>query len=372
MAATYVYWKTIDRRGLSWAIPFGILWGLALGVKNGGWLLPVGLGVWTLLYYRTWRHIARLIIAGCIAVGVFIVSWPWLYVDTLSRLVIYMRLFFVSHADLLTMQSYYLGRIYAKTPWHYPLVMTAAVVPLTVLTMIVIGVLAVAAGGRKERTGWLFVLSALGPMTPFLMGITAGYDGERLFLPAFPFLAALGGLGCVRLSDALWRQLWRRLPLLTARRNNAALQRFVTAALIVLVAAPPLAAIMRLHPYEMEYYSETVGGIAGAARLGLETTFWADSYGGALAYLNQNVAPRASVWADAHSVLLVYQEIGRLRGDIVIRGSNTTDPDACDWAIVQTRQSRYTPAVVKLMTSSRPQTVVSVDSLPLLMVYRVK
>lgn len=372
LIAAYVYWKTIERAGLRWAIPFGIVWGIALGIKNGGVLLPLGLGLWTLLFYRTRQHLVRLAIAGAVALLVFIISWPWLYFDTLARLRLYIDYFFLNHASLLTMHTYYLGEMYAKTPWHYPLVFSAAVTPLLTLLLMLAGLLGVLGSGRSDRAGWLLVLSALGPMLPFLATITAGYDGERLFLPAFPFLAALAGLGFARISERVWNLLWRLVPRLTARRQSISLRWIVNAALLVVVCAPPAAAIARLHPYELAYYSEIVGGIRGAAERGFETTFWADSYQGTLAYLNENAPQGATIWADASNVLLSYQELGRLRKDLFIPRADTIAPDGGDFAVIQARQSRYTSAISTLMLSRQPAATVQVDGALLVLVYRVR
>jgi 4-amino-4-deoxy-L-arabinose transferase-like glycosyltransferase len=371
LAATYVYWKTIDRPGWRWAIPFGLVWGLALTAKNGGWLLPVGLGVWTLVYYRTWRRLTRLAVAGAIAVLVFVVSWPWLYPDVVDRLAGFIRFSFLGHSSLLEQHTYYLGQLYQKPPWHYPFVIAGLVLPVTTLLMLIAGLAAVMGEGRAARTGWLLVLSMLGPMLPFAAGLVAAYDGERLFLSSFPFMAALAGLGFVRTAEAVWRLLWRRLPRLTARRQSTMVRHAVAAGLLCVVAALPLVSIIRLQPYGLAYYSELAGGVPGAARIGLETTFWGDSYQGLLGYLNEQAGPKATVWADAYYILWAYQDIGRLRKDIIVPGADAPDPLSADFAIVQARQSRYFTPVLAIMTAQRPEAVVQVDGVPLAFVYRI-
>ena len=37
---------------------------------------------------------------------------------------------------------------------------------------------------------------------------------------------------------------------------------------------------MRIHPYELCYYNELVGGVRGAYALGMETTYWYDVVNG--------------------------------------------------------------------------------------------
>lgn len=372
LAATYVYWKTVDRPGWRWAIPFGLAWGLALSAKNGGWLLPIGLGLWTLVYHRTWRHLLRLALAGIVAVCFFVATWPWLYPDLPARLAGFVSFSFLGHSSLLGQYTFYLGLLSPKPPWHYPFVMAAAVLPATILLMALAGLAEMVGQGRAARAGWLLVLSALGPMLPFALGLVAAYDGERLFLSAFPFLAALAALGFVGVSNVVWDFVWRRIPRLAAQRRSHRLRGLLNVALLVLLVLPPLADRARLHPYELSYYGEIVGGVRGAAALGLETTFWGDSYQGVLDYLNNNAPPNAAVWADAYYVLWAYQDLGRLRKDIFVPGADAPDPATADLAVVQTRQSRFFEPVARLMASRTPEWIVSVDGVALALVYRTR
>ena len=80
----------------------------------------------------------------------------------------------------------------------------------------------------------------------------------RLFLGAFPFLALLAGKG---LDLALGI-----LPGLFWRLGAGALALFLT-----------LPGIVRMDPCLLSYYSPLVGGLKGAERLGMETTYWGDA-----------------------------------------------------------------------------------------------
>ncbi len=370
--ATYIYWKTAARPGLIWAVPFGAVWGLAMATKNGGWLLPVGIIIWALLHDRRRLLMLRLSLALPIAAALFVVLWPWLYHDTLHRLAVFFRFAFLGHADLLQQHTYYLGRVHETPPWHYPVVMMGAVVPAGLLVMAVMGIASVVRDEQATSTGWLLVLSTVGPMLPFLLGLVAAYDGERLFLSSFPFMAVLAGRGFLRTRDGLWRLLWRWRPRLTARRDSTVLHSLLTVALAGGVFVPPATSIARVHPYELAYYSELVGGIQGAARLGFETTFWADGYQGTLEYINASASAGATVWADAYQVLWAYQDLGRLRKDIFVPGSDPRDPGVGALAIVQARQSRYFPAIAELVSRHEPAFSVRVQGIPLVMVYRTR
>jgi hypothetical protein len=63
-----------------------------------------------------------------------------------------------------------------------------------------------------------------------------------------------------------------------------------------------------------------VGGIPGAARLGLETTYWCETYSAALPYLNEHAKPGDMIWVDplSQNVMVYYQVQDRLRSDVKI------------------------------------------------------
>jgi hypothetical protein len=92
----------------------------------------------------------------------------------------------------------------------------------------------------------------------------------------------------------------------------------------------------------LSYYSETVGGIPGAARLGLETTYWCETYAAALPYLNEHAKPGDMIWVDplSQNVMVYYQVQGRLRRDVKIAYS----PYAPTWPFVYSEYGSPTPA----------------------------
>ena len=84
---------------------------------------------------------------------------------------------------------------------------------------------------------------------------TPAHDGVRLFLPTFFFLAAFAGWGTIWLADTLARRF--RFPSWSCRG--------VLAGLVLGSAAYSL---VRIHPYELSYYNELVGGPRQAWRTG--------------------------------------------------------------------------------------------------------
>ena len=80
---------------------------------------------------------------------------------------------------------------------------------------------------------------------------------------------------------------------------------------------------MRIHPYELSYYNELIGGPRGAWDRGFELTYWYDAFNGpVIADLNRRLPPNAEIdfFNDlTDSSVIVFQELqslGVLRGDI--------------------------------------------------------
>jgi hypothetical protein len=175
------------------------------------------------------------------------------------------------------------------------------------------------------------------------------HDGVRQFVVVFPFLGLLAGYGLGR----AWASLGPR-----AR------------ALVFAVAfAPAAVQLAWVHPYELAYYGEAVGGIRGAHRLGFETTYWMDAYTGpVLEWMNRELPRDASVHgAGSPLPLRLQQAYGRLRRDIVITG----DPAAAEWWLVQMRQGLQTPAQREFLSRATPAYRLELQGVTLVAIYRV-
>jgi hypothetical protein len=102
-----------------------------------------------------------------------------------------------------------------------------------------------------------------------------------------------------------------------------------------------------------------VGGLRGAAKLQLETTYWCESYKAALPYINTHAKPGDRVWVEpwSYDVMIYYQLAGKLREDVKIlqptSGSESIfGPKApqpyygfftnADWIILEYRQTQFT------------------------------
>jgi len=264
-------------RGLDspfWAAMTGLSFGLLLATKINGFFLPIPLILWAHCYARR-RYANNLFAMLLVGPAVFVLAWPWLWPAPAQRLLEY----FAFHAQHQQTALYFWGKIWGyggpNAPWFYPWVILGVTVPLSGLILIVWGALRTLGSLTRRPIGTLYFLVALTMLGVASLPSTPKYDGERLFLPAFPFLALLGGSGAVGLLSVV--------QFLTARgrRQDLARQRRIwhgaAAALALIVLADGGGAIARHHPYELSYFNPVVGGLAGASRSGdYETTYWGE------------------------------------------------------------------------------------------------
>lgn len=400
LLVTVLFWHTRNRHSAGWDVALGLLWGLALASKiNAAFVLPTLL-LWMLLFARSWRLAIRLAVTGVIGTLVFFAVWPWLYHDTGERLVQYIRFITVDHWEI---GQWYLGEWHMPPPWHFAFVMAAAVTPLSILVLAALGSLRAITGTFTEahepeydrtRQAWLWLLSAVVPLAALAIGQTRVYDNERLFMPFFPFAAALAAAGLHGLTSAV-QGFMRREPRTEHQEPNAQTSvartrsaPLIGTALLLIALIPQTSTASVLYPHLLSYYSETVGGLPGAVRMNLETTYWCETYAAALPYLNAEAPPGAVIWAEdwSHDVLLYYQSIGWLRPDLrvaMVEGAGTilaargvegitADINEADYAIIMHRQTGFAvhPEIQRFMRNRIPVLRVERFGVPLMEVYR--
>lgn len=347
LCLSFVFWKVSDKPGWKWTLLLGLTWGIALATKVNAVFVPPILFLWVLIFRRSWPLILRTFVMTLIGLPFLVLLWPWMYHDTLQRLTDYLLFVTIAHWQIGT---WYFSRFYMPPPWHYPFVIALAVTPLTVLLGSAAGVIRASLRRKDDQAlGWLFILSALAPLLALASGKSMVYDGERLFMPFFPFIAALAGMGFAWAVESIRR--------IAKQRSKPALAVLLSAILAIAVFLPPTASAARLYPHLLSYYSETVGCLPGATRLGLETTYWCETYASALPYLNAHAKADDTVWVEpwSHDVMIYYQLHGMLTTDLHIYTTPGSDSvfgsqasfwpnisyQTADFVVFQYRQSYF-------------------------------
>lgn len=256
VAALDVHLRT-EKTGWLWLS--ALLVGAAISTKFTGLLIGPVLFFWLLLHRAV--SVRALAVLGGGALAVLLVSNPLLWVDPLTGFTDYFSAGVGrSGSPLAQITTLYFGEIFTyRGPWHYPFVWTAIVVPVPIL-------LAAAAGAADREGRRLVFLAAVNLFVLYgvlLLPTTPLHDGVRLFLPVFPFIAILVGLGVERFTCGLH-------AFAAARWRST--RDFTAAVVLLAIFALPAVRTVEYHPYQLSYFNGLIGGIQGAERRGLEIT----------------------------------------------------------------------------------------------------
>lgn len=420
MALTFLalhgFFLCARERSWWWAAAGAAAWGLALSTKINALFVPIIVIPWLALCARD-ALVPVLVCGATVGPLCFLGSWPWLWHDTLARLGAYLRF----HARHWQIAVTYFGRQMAPAPWHYPLVMTVITTPPVTLVAVMMGGVrviherAVATGAPTWRERWqdpAWRRRAAGALLGWTLLVnfalnslpgTPKYNGVRLFQPVFPPLAILAGVGigwAARVFVAWLRLLSARAggggglearptmesqglaevrPVVKTRgfvaearaAVNTRPARIVALMVVALVLAGPLRATVETYPHGLSYYSEAIGGLPGAVRLGMEPTYWGDTYLSAAAWLNEHAPPGSLVWIDpvgVESMMVMYRNLGMLRADIRT-SAGPAIPAEVDFAVFQNKPTEFSAVARRLLATHRPVATIDLQGVPLLFIF---
>jgi len=334
-----------------WSLLAGLFFGLSLLTKINGAFLPFLLVPWGLIFHgrKSLRNAGTMALMGAL---IFCAGWPAIWVEPVGTVKAYLA---NKGTQRMVLLVEYLGQVYRDrfAPWHYPFVMMLVTTPLVVL-------IGAAAGGwdhlkrlrqafRSSGHEALLLWALLFPVLLLASPRVPKYDGIRLMLPAYPFLAALAARGLFLIWERLGAQeapsAQKPSPVVGARHalpQRACKAKALRAGAAGLAAVGILVPVVLFHPYQLSYYNALVGGPWGARGLGFETTYWDDTFDArALAYLNENVPHPGKVAfvAMGDFVWRIYQFTGDARHDI-----QEVDFEGGDWdyLVVVPRQGWWT------------------------------
>jgi hypothetical protein len=184
---------------------------------------------------------------------------------------------------------------------------------------------------RRRRR--LLVLSTLAPLVLFSVPGIAVYDGERLFLVAWLPFSLLAGQGAEVLMAFLTH---------SPRVERAGKRAFVLAGFVVVLLMVFTQAL--LHPCQLAYYNLLLGGTSGAARWGMELSYWGDGVTGpflddALTHLPKGAT--LDVAPVLHPLQLEFMRTQQVidRPDLVLRGFDVSHLAEVQYLLVIHRQA---------------------------------
>jgi 4-amino-4-deoxy-L-arabinose transferase-like glycosyltransferase len=356
--AGFTYWRS--ERHAGWMFATGLILGLGMLTKINAAFAYIPIS--TLMLFRSRAALARLFgtrsrtsAVACLRIAVrhlpllalpclmFFALWPWLWLDPIGRALAFFG-FHLTHADV---PAFYLGEPYREAPFHYPFVITLVTIPVVSLVVILIGI-ARSHRGRTAPATLYIAMSALVPLIVVAMPGIPKYDGARLFLTAFPFLALLLGRGLAALLERLSG----------SRARRAALGAYALG-----LVATTVPAMAKVHPYEFCYFNELVCGYRGAFALGFESEYWGSSYRALIPWLNQNADKTFRVPIGRH-LLAMSKRHGRL--DPAVRLGQR---DRYDYLVLLTRQGMFREAEWRYFRDETPVVSIGPPGLGLVNVY---
>ena len=303
-----------------------LLWGVTLGMtmscKATGWVVPVPFVVWTIIYRD--RGAARaLTIAIPTAAFAFYLLNPPLWHDPINGLFTFLKL--NSNREF-NVPTQFLGHMYDLNhplPWYNTLFWVAVTVPVGLLLLLVAGVVAVCRRWRDEPMGILLLGHWLVLLVVRALPFAPPHDAVRLFLPSFPFLAALVGIGAVHLIS------------IAGQRR----QLMVSGVLLLYLGSAT--SLIFYNPQWLSYYNLLIGGLPGAKAVGMEPTYYWDGLDRTvLNWLNENTDRNSKV------VLAAYpQENLQLlkTWQLIEFNCLPSEGGTLKWYVVQLRPSKWQP-----------------------------
>jgi len=244
----------------------GVFWGLLLLTKVQGVLLPPIVFLWAVWQFR-WKSLRPL---TCWAIGggvVFLLAWPWLWLDPIRNLQQYLG----RTSDRPTLYCWYFGERLAdkQVPWHYPFVITLFTLPFGVLLCL----LARFRRTQPDSIDQLLLLSIAVPLIVFALPGTPVYDGNRIFLIVMPPIIVLAARAFCRFDNMTNGQ---------GDLSRSPISRTVArwqVAVLGLLALQPFGSPI-FSPYAISQYGPLAGGSNGAAWMGMESSYWSDGLNG--------------------------------------------------------------------------------------------
>lgn len=276
-------------------LAFGLLAGLALGVRSLGLLLAVYL-LLAIALCVPWREgaVAWLRFAGAsllrtlpalvLAYVIMALAWPWAALSPLNPV----RGLLAFSEFHYAIRTAFAGHIYdmANVPRIYVPVYLAIRVPLIVLAGAVLALCLLLLPSpsrdavRFRRDVALVTLAAVFPLICQVALQGPAFTGMRHFLFVLPPLAVLAGIGLSELIEAL--------------KTKSRWLAFGGLAAIVPCLVWETATLVRLHPYENLAYNGLVGGLPGAYRR-YDMDYWFNSMPEAIRRLETFLIERTPV-----------------------------------------------------------------------------
>jgi hypothetical protein len=373
LLACWSFWRGLQH--VSGSVLFGIFWGCAIATKFTGLLIPAPLMVWSIVY-RKKPAIKNMAVAIPFALLIpFVVNPGWWH-DPIVKINAFLQASLLRH-ETIPIPTYFWGQTYSfSPPWIYAWVMTAITIPVTTIFTFILGMVTLSRDKINRSFNMLFFCNCVFPLFLTMLPKAPVHDGVRQFFYMLPFFAYFCGAGFYYFTEHIVSAI-----------KAVAVRRAAAIAAFLLLTLYPAYQTGRIHPYELCYYNELVGGVRGAYALGMETTYWYDVVNKEfLELLNREIPQGAAVsmWIANQAYFEFLQDKGKIRKDIkfitpdiqvTLRNSGADlkfSPATPEFLILLSRQGVFNKFYWSIYKNSIPLYSLTLEGVPLISLYRWK
>lgn len=313
----FFFYKAVTEKRWQWIIGAGIAAGFALGTKFNIFFAPFIVGPWlgafALGRFRTLSY--KLLFVPFIAVGIFFLSWPFLWQNTIQNIFKIISYYREVGTGAFSYRDFVFYGFNA-----YPVSWIFTTTPLPTLVLTFVGFLSSFLLLKRDvrKTTFLWLMWFLVPIARVSVPGSTIYGGTRQIMEYVPAMAMLAGIGASTIVTSLVRYFVNTFTILRKHRNHVTL---ALQGIIIFSFIPITLKMIQLHPNENIYFNEFVGGLSGAAKRNFPG--WGSTLGNpylqGVKWLNANAEPNARLTL-ALGLMTTIPPI-KLRSDIVY--SNT-------------------------------------------------
>jgi hypothetical protein len=324
------------------AIGFGVAVGLTVASKFSGCgvLLPPVL--WLVVRLIRDRFVAnenrlcvhvlmkRICLATLFTLFTFWIFCPRFWFDPVTGMYQY---FYLNTHRTLNIAVLFFGEMYNLThslPCYNTLAWTAITVPIGLLILFFAGCITIIRDKNKRWSGFWLFLNMFSLLFLRALPATPVHDGVRMFVPAFPFLAMIAGIGAAVLwNGTFWNKIFENKIFCNVKgkfKKNC----LCTKLGVLLIYVASLFNIFWYAPQWLSFYNLAIGGLRGAAQAGMEPTYYWDGFDDeVLQWLRKNTESSDKIAFSVHSpeTISLYFSMKKFQINFEIPPVTTTSDD---------------------------------------------
>jgi len=362
-----LFWKGVSEKDWKWIASSSVIFGLTLASRPMAFTVLFVIYGWLLLTQLHKIHFDKskltisLFLLPIIGITVFFLAWPWLWLDPINNLLASAR--FYQNRQMFAL--YFGIPLYTNNnlPWHYAIVMLAITTPIPILLFAIVGGIATLKrfwSLRDEASILVLLWFGVSMIRSSLPNIFPVYNGTRLFTDAMLPLCILAGIG----ASSIYMYLHSHS---IKYSNFQHLMKVLSAIIIIgLITMPGFIAIYQIHPYEMSYYNELVGGVKGAYGK-FDVDYWSQAWTQGARWLNEHAVRNAKILIPIPTGFQIARYYFT-RSDLEI-SDRTAFEEHVDYVMIEPQWRGYNYVVVYCLNNLKPTHIVSIEGADVLFIY---